>query len=71
MADGGAKAGTAYGESGELGHKGLVNRADIHDLHATLLYLLGRSTNSSPRLHNSRRHRLTDVKGRVIHELIG
>src|SRR5208283_5369 len=39
LAGGGVKAGTSYGESDEFGHKALVNRADVHDFHATLLYL--------------------------------
>ncbi len=71
MAGGGVKAGTAYGESDEFGHKALVNRADVHDFHATLLYLLGLEHEKLTFLHNGRRYRLTDVKGKVIHEVIG
>jgi hypothetical protein len=41
MAGGGVEAGTAYDESDELGHKAVVNRADVHDFQATLLYLRG------------------------------
>jgi len=55
----------------EFGHKALVNRADVHDFHATLLYLLGLEHEKLTFLHNGRRYRLTDVKGKVIHEVIG
>ncbi len=71
LAGGGVKAGTAYGASDEVGHKALVNRADVHDFHATLLYLLGLEHEKLTFLHNGRRYRLTDVKGMVIHEVIG
>ena len=71
MAGGGVKGGAGYGESDEFGHKALVNRADVHDFHATLLYLLGLEHEKLTFLHNGRRYRLTDVKGKVIHEVIG
>ena len=49
----------------------LAGEADVHDFHATLLYLLGLEHEKLTFLHNGRRYRLTDVKGKVIHEVIG
>jgi hypothetical protein len=71
LAGGGVKAGHSYGQSDELGHKALVDRADVHDFHATLLYLLGLEHERLTFLHNGRRYRLTDVKGNVIKDLVG
>src|SRR5262249_51557751 len=41
LAGGGARAGTVYGETDEWGYKAVKNKVEIHDLHATMLYLLG------------------------------
>lgn len=70
MAGGGVKGGTSYGETDELGYKAVVNTVDIHDIHATLLYLLGMDHTKLTYVHNGRRFRLTDVSGRVLNDII-
>ncbi|MEX2671045.1 MAG: DUF1501 domain-containing protein [Phycisphaeraceae bacterium] len=66
MAGAGIKGGTSYGESDEIGHKAANNPVDIHDLHATILHLLGMDHERLTFLHNGRRFRLTDVSGNVV-----
>jgi hypothetical protein len=70
LAGGGAKGGSSFGATDEIGHKAAENRVNVHDLHATILHLLGlEHTNLTFRL-NGRDFRLTDVEGEVIHELL-
>lgn len=71
MAGGGVKAGTVYGATDEWGYKAIENRMEIHDLHATMLHLLGVDHTRSTYRFGGRDMRLTDVKGNVVHELIG
>ena len=70
MAGGGVKGGISYGETDELGHKAVVNVVDIHDIHATMLHLLGVDHKKLTYIHDGRPFRLTDVAGRVLHEVI-
>jgi hypothetical protein len=70
MAGGGVKPGIIYGATDEFGYKAIENRVEIHDLHATMLYLLGVDHTRSTFRFGGRDMRLTDVKGHVIHELI-
>lgn len=70
FAGGGVKAGTSYGETDELGHKSVVDRVSIHDLHATILHLLGMDHEKLTFRYNGRDFRLTDVAGKVIHQII-
>ena len=70
MAGGGVKGGCSYGATDEIGHKAAENRVNVHDLHATILHLLGlEHTNLTFRL-NGRDFRLTDVEGEVIRDII-
>ncbi len=71
LAGGGAKGGTSYGATDEVGHKAAENKVDIHDLHATTLHLLGMDHKRLTFRHNGRDYRLTDVEGRVIHDVVG
>lgn len=71
FAGGGAKGGTSYGATDEVGHKAVDNRVNLHDLHATILHLLGMQHKQLTYRHNGRDFRLTDVEGEVIHEIIG
>lgn len=71
MAGGGIKGGTIYGATDEWGYKAIENRMEIHDLHATMLHLLGVDHTKSTFRFSGRDMRLTDVKGHVVHELIG
>jgi Protein of unknown function (DUF1501) len=71
FAGGGIKAGTTYGASDEVGHKAVENRVNVHDLHATILHLLGFDHKRLTYRHNGRDFRLTDVEGDVIHDIVG
>lgn len=70
FAGGGVKGGTSYGETDELGHKSVVNTVDVHDLHGTILHLLGLDHKRLTFRLNGRDFRLTDVEGKVLHEII-
>jgi hypothetical protein len=70
LAGGGVKGGAHYGETDELGHKAAVDRVSVHDLHATILHLLGLEHKQLTYRHNGRDFRLTDVSGDIIHEVL-
>lgn len=70
FAGGGAKGGTSYGATDEFGHKAVENRVNIHDLHATILHLLGMNHKKLTYRHNGRDFRLTDVEGEVIRDIV-
>ena len=70
LAGGGVKGGTSYGETDEIGYKAVVDVVDIHDIHATMLHLLGMDHKRLTYTHNGRRFRLTDVAGRVLNDII-
>jgi hypothetical protein len=66
MAGGGVKAGTVYGSTDEFGEKAVDNPVHIHDLHATILRLLGFDHTKLTYRYNGRDFRLTDVSGNVV-----
>lgn len=70
MAGGGVRRGTIYGATDEFGYKAIENRAEIHDLHATMLHLMGVDHTRSTFRFGGRDMRLTDVKGHVITDVI-
>jgi hypothetical protein len=70
MAGGGVKGGVHYGETDELGHKAVVDRVSINDLHATILHLLGIDHERLTYRFNGRHFRLTDVAGNVVREIL-
>lgn len=70
IAGGGFRGGVAYGETDEFGNSVVENPVDIHDIHATLLHQLGIDHEQLSFRHGGRDHRLTDVHGRVIGELL-
>lgn len=70
LAGGGAKGGVSYGATDEVGHKAVVNPVNVHDLHATILHLLGLNHERLTFRHNGRDFRLTDVEGNVIREIV-
>ena len=70
MAGGGTRAGTVYGRTDDYGYRVVENRLDIHDLHATMLHLLGVDHERATVRHSGRDMRLTDVHGRVIGDLL-
>ena len=69
MAGGGVKGGFSYGATDELGMHAVKNPVSHHDLHATILHLLGLDHEQLTYRHNGRDFRLTDVHGRVVHDL--
>jgi hypothetical protein len=70
MCGGGVRRGMVYGQTDEWGYKAIEQRTEIHDLHATMLYLLGIDHTRSTFRFGGRDMRLTDVKGHVIHPII-
>jgi uncharacterized protein (DUF1501 family) len=70
MAGGGTRGGASLGETDEWGYRAIENRFEIHDLHATMLHLLGIEHTKSTFRFSGRDMRLTDVHGQVMHELI-
>ncbi|MCG6156534.1 DUF1501 domain-containing protein [Rubinisphaera margarita] len=69
LAGGGVKRGFAYGETDEFGQNAIVNKVHMHDLHATILHLLGLDHERLTFRHAGRDFRLTDVHGRVVKEI--
>ena len=70
MTGGGLRRGMSFGETDELGMHAVRDAAHIHDVHATVLHLLGLDHERLTFRHNSRDVRLTDVFGNVLHEII-
>ncbi|MCC7420290.1 MAG: DUF1501 domain-containing protein [Planctomycetaceae bacterium] len=70
MAGGGSKGGLAYGQTDEFGYFAVENRVHMHDLHATILHLMGLKHDRLTYRHAGRDFRLTDVAGHVVHDLI-
>ncbi|MBX3452245.1 MAG: DUF1501 domain-containing protein [Planctomycetaceae bacterium] len=70
LAGGGFRGGMAYGETDDFGNSVVKDKVDIHDIHATILHQLGIDHERLTFRHGGRDHRLTDVHGRVLHELI-
>jgi hypothetical protein len=71
MAGGGVKPGMIYGATDEWGYKAIENRTEIHDLHATILHLMGVDHTRSTFRFGGRDMRLTDVKGHIIRGILG
>jgi hypothetical protein len=70
MAGGGVKGGIAHGATDEFGFKAVDNRVAVHDLHATMLHLLGLDHEKLTYRYSGRDFRLTDVSGRVVNEIL-
>ncbi len=70
MAGGGIKPGIVYGETDEMGYNIVSNPVHVHDFQATVLNQLGLNHEKLIFKHLGRRYRLTDVSGRVIHDII-
>lgn len=70
MAGGGFKGGMTFGETDDFGNAAVEDPLDIHDIHATLLHQLGIDHETLTFRHGGRDHRLTDVHGRVVRELL-
>ncbi len=70
LAGGGVKGGIQYGATDELGYRAVEGRLHLHDLHATILHLMGLDHERLTYNYAGRDFRLTDVHGRVAHEII-
>ena len=70
MAGGGVKEGFTYGSTDEFGYRAVENKLDIHDMHATMLHLLGMDHKKMTYRFDGRDMRLTDTHGNVAHDLI-
>ena len=70
LAGGGIKGGTTYGATDDFGYKAVDKKVHTHDLHATILYLLGIDHTKLTYHYSGRDFRLTDTEGQVIHEII-
>ena len=70
LAGGGVKGGIAYGSTDEFGYKAVENPVHVHDLHATVLHLMGLDHTRLTYRYSGRDFRLTDVAGNVVKEII-
>ena len=64
------KGGLAYGATDEFGYQAIENRVHVHDLHATVLHLLGLDHERLTYRYSGRDFRLTDVHGHVVKGII-
>ncbi len=70
MAGGGVKAGMSYGATDEFGLTAVEDRVHVHDLHATILHLMGLDHERLTYRYSGRDYRLTDVHGNVVQDII-
>ena len=70
FAGGGFKGGTLYGASDEFGYKSVEKRVNAHDIHATVLHLMGLDHEKLTYRFNGRDFRLTDVEGEVLNGIL-
>lgn len=70
LAGGGVRGGVHYGRTDPFGYKAVENRISVHDLHATILHLMGLEHTRLTYRFNGRDFRLTDVSGNVIREIL-
>ena len=66
LAGGGVKGGVAHGATDEFGFEAVEDRVHVHDLHATILHLMGLDHEALTYFHQGRHERLTDVYGTVV-----
>ena len=70
LAGGGVKPGFAYGATDDYGHMAVDGKVHMHDLHATLLHMLGLDHERLTFSYAGRDFRLTDVHGHVVKEIL-
>jgi len=70
LAGGGIRGGMTYGATDEFGYRAVENRVHVHDLHATILHLLGLDHERLTYRYAGRDFRLTDVEGHVIRDIL-
>jgi hypothetical protein len=71
LAGGGIKGGTVYGATDDFGYRAVENPVHVHDLHATIMHLLGFDHTKLTYRHAGRDFRLTDVHGSVVRDILG
>lgn len=70
LAGGGVKGGMTYGATDDFGYKAVDKKVHTHDLHATILHLLGIDHTKLTYHYSGRDFRLTDTEGEVIHDIL-
>jgi hypothetical protein len=70
FAGAGIKGGTVHGATDAVGLRAEVDRVHVHDLHATILHLLGLNHTQLTFLRNGREERLTDTSGEVVSSIL-
>jgi hypothetical protein len=70
LAGGGVKGGVSHGETDDFGYQPIAGKVHLHDLHATLLHLLGLDHERLTYRYAGRDFRLTDIAGEVVHEIL-
>ncbi|MEO2013152.1 MAG: DUF1501 domain-containing protein [Fuerstiella sp.] len=70
LAGGGVKRGTVHGKTDDIGNRVVEDAVHIHDFHATILHLMGLNHEQLTYRHAGRDFRLTDVYGKVVHDIL-
>ncbi|MBP88373.1 MAG: hypothetical protein CMJ64_16935 [Planctomycetaceae bacterium] len=70
MAGAGVKGGTRYGETDDFGFEAVIDRVHLHDIHATILHLMGLDHEHLTYFHQGRKESLTDIGGRVVEAVL-
>ncbi len=70
LSGGGVRGGMTYGETDDWGYKSTVNKLEMHDLHATILHLMGMDHEKLTYRFGGRDFRLTDVRGEVVNAIV-
>ena len=70
LAGGGVKGGLTHGQTDEYGFRAIDGKVHLHDLHATMLHLLGLDHKRITYSYRGRDFRLTDVEGHVVREIL-
>ena len=70
LAGAGVKGGTAYGATDAIGLRAAANKIHVHDLHATILHILGMDHEKLTFFHDGLEDRLTGVAGNVVHDIL-
>jgi len=70
LAGGGVRGGFSYGATDEFGLSAVENRVHVHDLHATILHLMGLDHERLTYRYSGRDYRLTDVEGHVVQDIL-
>ena len=70
LAGGGVKPGISHGATDEYGYYSVENKVHFHDLHATMLHLLGLDHTRLTYRYSGRDFRLTDIHGEIVHDIL-